>query len=161
MNRRFPEELTKNTWWPGLHGHIRACSSVASSRERCAWRTTKHWTSCIEQLRSQNNGLNGVFSLCDDWFPASGTDSSQNDDFRTADLQFQNGRRVNKMAPRCFLGRIPRCTGTENGCPMEDLRWTVSFQPIGTHWTGFDAFQLAFYFRITTFSFYSDFAGTN
>ena len=78
------------------------------------------------QLRSQNNGLNGVFSLCDDWFPASGTDSSQNDDFPPADQWFQNGTRVNKMAPRCVFGQIPRKTATENGRPMEDLHWTVS-----------------------------------
>ena len=38
-----------------------------------------------------------------------------------------------KMAVHCFLGWIPHKTGSENGCPMEDLRWTVSFDPIGTH----------------------------
>ncbi|XP_072857776.2 nucleoside diphosphate-linked moiety X motif 6 isoform X3 [Pogona vitticeps] len=39
---------------------------------------------------------------------------------------FENGHRVNKMAPRCFLGRIPRKTATENGRPMEDLCWTTT-----------------------------------
>ena len=43
------------------------------------------------QLRSQNDGLNGGISLCDDRFPASGTDSLQNDVFLTADRRFQNG----------------------------------------------------------------------
>ena len=47
------------------------------------------------------NGLNRVFSLCDDRFPALGTDSSQNDVFLTADRRFQNGYRVIKMAPHC------------------------------------------------------------
>ena len=68
-----------------------------------------------------------VFSLCDDRFPASGTDSLQNNVFLTADWQFQNGCWVIKMAPRCVEGQIPRYTGTENGCRMEDLHWTVSF----------------------------------
>ena len=49
------------------------------------------------QLRLQNDGLNGGISLCDDRFPAWGTNSSQNDYFSTADWQFQNGRQVNKM----------------------------------------------------------------
>ena len=53
-------------------------------------------------LRSQNDGLNGFFSLCDDRFPASGNDSSQNDNFPTADRLFQNGRWVNKMPPAVF-----------------------------------------------------------
>ncbi|XP_078248542.1 ankyrin repeat domain-containing protein 45 isoform X7 [Pogona vitticeps] len=44
----------------------------------------------------------------------------------SADRRFQNGRRVNKMAPCCFLGQIPRKTATENGHPMEDLCWTKS-----------------------------------
>ena len=93
--------------------------------------TTKpHYDDLLRsQLRLQNDGLNGVFSLCDDQFPASGTDSSQNDDFPPADWQFQNGHRVNKMAPCCFLRWIPRKTATENGCPMEDLHWTVNFKP--------------------------------
>ena len=39
---------------------------------------------------------------------------------------------LKKMAPRSFLGRIPRCMGSENG-HAEDLRWMVSFKPIGTH----------------------------
>ena len=84
-------------------------------------------------LQSQNDGLNRLFLLCDDQFPASGTDSLHNDNFPTADRRFQNGRWVNKMAPRCFLGRIPRKAATENVHPMEDLCWAVSFQPIGTH----------------------------
>ena len=52
---------------------------------------------------------------------------------RTADRRFQNGHRVIKMAPRCVFGWIPRYTSSENGHRMEDLRWTVSFKPIGTH----------------------------
>ena len=85
------------------------------------------------QLRSQNDGLSGGISLCDDQFPASGTDSSQNNVFLTADWRFQNGHRVIKMAPHCVYGRIPRYTGSEKGHRMEDLRWTVSFYPTGTH----------------------------
>ena len=54
------------------------------------------------QKRSQNDVPYGGISLCDDRFPASGTDSSQNDDFRTADRRFQNGHRVIKMAPAVF-----------------------------------------------------------
>ena len=92
------------------------------------------------QLWSQNHGPNWVFSLCNDWFPASGTNSLQNDDFKAADWRFQNGHWVNKMAPRCFLSWIPRKTGSENSCPMEDLRWTVSFDPTGMHWRGFNGF---------------------
>ena len=53
-------------------------------------------------LRSQNNVSYGGISLSDDWFPASGTDSSQNDDFPRADGLFQNGHQVNIMAPAVF-----------------------------------------------------------
>ena len=96
----------------------------------------------------QNDVSYGGISLCDDRFSASGTDSSQNDDFPTADWRFQNGHRVNKMAPRCFLGRIPDCTGSENNRPMEDLRWTVSLSPLehilrfSMHFNGLFSFVL-------------------
>ena len=118
---------------PGSERKVRCC------RERYGCAPLYHCPTLRQNrimttiLWSQNDGLNRGFSLCDDGFPASGTDSSQNDDFQTADRWFQNGCRVNKMAPRCFLGRIPHCTGSENGRAMEDLHWTVSFKPLGTH----------------------------
>ena len=48
-------------------------------------------------------------------------------------LQFQNGRRVNKMVACCFEAWIPRFRGTENGGAMEDLHLKVSFKLIGMH----------------------------
>ena len=45
--------------------------------------------------------LNGFFPLCNDRFPASGTDSSHYDDQKQLIVGFQNGHRVYKMAPRC------------------------------------------------------------
>ena len=69
---------------------------------------------------------------------------------------FQNGRQLKKMAPRCFLGQIPRFTGTENGRHMEDLRWTSRYS---AHWNtlnGFQCISIGFLkFRLTTFSLYS------
>ena len=68
---------------------------------------------------------------------------------------FQNG-------PHCFLGWIPHYTGTENGRRMEDLRWTVSFSAHGNASNGFSMrFNGIFSLRLTMFSLYSDFAGTN
>ena len=65
--------------------------------------------------------LNGVFSLSNDRFPASENDFLLYDDFPTADRQVSKWPPAFKMAPHCFLGQIPRYTGTENGCRMEDL----------------------------------------
>ena len=74
----------------------------------------------------------GFFSLR--WSgPCFGNRFLQNDDFQPADQPFQNGCQVKKMAPCSFLGWIPRCTGSKNGHAMDDLRWTVSFKPIGIH----------------------------
>ena len=64
---------------------------------------------------------------------ASGTDSRKVMIFGQLISSFKMATGLKNMVPRCFLGQIPRCTGSENGHPMEDLHWTVSFQPIGTH----------------------------
>ena len=78
--------------------------------------------------------LNLVFSLCDDRFPALGTNSSQNDDFPPADRWFPNGCRVNKMTPLCFLGRIPLKAATKNGGSSLDGEFPA-------HWNALKGFQ--------------------
>ena len=82
--------------------------------------------------------FNGFFSLCDDRFPASGT----NFGFTTISKQligrFQNGCQLKKMAHHCFLGWIPRFTGTKNGRRMEDLRWTSRYS---ARWNALNSFQ--------------------
>ena len=60
------------------------------------------------QLWLQNDGLNGFFR-----FVMISTLLREPILHKTADRRFQNGHRVNKMAPRCFLGWIPCCTGTK------------------------------------------------
>ena len=65
--------------------------------------------------------LNEENLLYDDRFPASGTDSSLNDNFKTADRRLSKWPpAVQNGSPLC-LGWIPRFTGTGKWRPMEDL----------------------------------------
>ena len=87
------------------------------------------WTFC--HRKSDRFAMVPMGEIC--FAMIAGKRSSQSPHFRPTDRRFQNGRRVNKMAARCFQARIPRFRGTENGGAMEDLRSAVSFKPIGTH----------------------------
>ena len=42
---------------------------------------------------------------------------------------------------KCVLGQIPRFTGTENGHPMEDLCWTLTYF---AHWNALNRFSMHF-----------------
>ena len=83
-----------------------------------------------------------------DWFPVSGTDFSLYDDQQVADLWVSKWPPAFKMAPGCFLGRIPRYTGTENGHRIEDLRWTSRYS---AHWNALNRFSMHFngFFKIS------------
>ena len=56
--------------------------------------------------------LNGENSLYDDRFPASGTDSSLNNDFKTADQWLSKWLPAVQNGSLLCLGWIPRLTGT-------------------------------------------------
>ena len=124
---------------------------------KCVWRT------------GLNPGKNPVhFCMGGNWclllqdLPASGTDFRFTMISKQLIIGFQNGCRLKKMAPRCFLGQIPRFTGTKNSRRMEDLGWMSTYS---AHWNALNGFQCVsmgfFLFRLTMFSLYSDFAGTN
>ena len=96
------------------------------------------------QLWSQNDGLNGFFfslrwsvPCFRNQFFAKRQFSSSWSAVSKWPLGKQNGSPL-------FSGMIPRKTGSENSYPMEDLCWMVSFDPIGTHWRGFNVFQWGF-----------------
>ena len=101
------------------------------------------------------------FLLCDDRFPASGTNFC----FTTIRNSWSSGFKMatswRKCPPAVLRDGFLTAQAWKMATPMEDLRWTVSFQPIGTHWGVFNAFQWAFLFRFTMFSLYRDFAWMN
>ena len=98
--------------------------------------------------------------ICYNRFPASGTDSSHYNIFKTADWRHQNGRPLCKMVPCCVFGQIPRFTGTENGRPYGGSSLDCEFfSPLEhTEWV-FNVFQWDFLIRLTRILLYSDFTG--
>ena len=99
------------------------------------------------QLRLQNDGLNGGISLSDDRFPASETDFRFTMIKNSWSLGFKMAIGWRKCPPAVLRDGFLTAQEWKMAAPMEDLRWTVSFQSIGTHWTGFNAFQWAFSFH--------------
>ena len=103
-----------------------------------------------------------AFLLNVDQFPASGTNFSLNDDQKQLIVQFQNGRLLCKMAPRCALGRIPRITGTGKWPPYGGSSLDADlFRPLERIELVFNAFQWAFSFCLARILLNSDFNGTN
>ena len=99
-------------------------------------------------------------SLNNDRFPASGTNFSLNDCFKTADRRLSKWPpAVQNGSPLC-LGQIPCLTGTGKWLPYEgsSLHDEV-FRPLECIEPVFNAFQWVFSFCLTRISFYSDFAG--
>ena len=102
--------------------------------------------------------FNGFFSLCDDWFPASGP-ILRITTIKTADRWvFKMATGCSKWLPTVFLDGFLALQAPKMSAPMEGLRWTVSYS---AHWNAFNVFQLSFLFCFMTFSLYSDFAGMN
>ena len=53
---------------------------------------------------------------------------------KTAESQiFKMAAGCSKWLPAVFLDRFLAIQALKMAAPMEDLRWAVSFQPIGTH----------------------------